>query len=228
MRFAADRKSRIQGFTLLDTMAVALVLGLLAFVAFPFWLQSAVDVRTRLCVSNLAQIGRAVSLYATDHNERLPGNQHSPPAWTRSLASYANTNAYRCPEELPSENQTFTYALNDFLTPKPYGARDLNFSRRSVIPAPAETLMFAEVEPAYAAYDHFHFADSRDNGYTAEAFSDQVDVEQHGGAANYLFADGRVNTLAWSTAAKPRLTFKSSKFVHPTGGNTEYPGVALK
>jgi general secretion pathway protein G len=228
MRFTADRKSRTQGFTLLDTIVVALVLGLLAFVAFPFWLQSAADVRTRLCVSNLAQIGRAVSLYATDHNDALPGNQHSPPAWTRSLASYANTNVYRCPEELPSEKRSFTYALNDFLTPKPYGARNLNFSRRPVIPAPTETLMFAEVDPAYGAYDHFHFADRRDNGYTAEAFSDQVDVEQHGGSANYLFADGHVDTLAWSTAAKPRLSFKGSKFVHPTGGSAGIPGLALK
>lgn len=77
--------------------------------------------------------------------------------------------------------------------------------------------MFGEANQSYRAYDHFHFADSKENGYGVAEFSDQVDVERHGGAANYLYADGRVDLMNWSSAVKPKLTARGSKFVNPTG-----------
>ena len=78
--------------------------------------------------------------------------------------------------------------------------------------------MFAEAREDYRAYDHFHFADARENGYSADAFADQVDVERHSGAANYLFVDGRVDGLDWSSGVKVKLVNEWSKFVHPGGG----------
>lgn len=188
----------------------------------PLWARSMADARARICAENLAQVGRAVGMYANEHGERLPGNQHSPPSWVVSLGAYANTNAFRCPDELVGERRSFTIALNDFLTPRPYGARRMDHSKRSMIPAAQETLMFAEADESYRAYDHFHFADGKENGYGPEPFSDQVDVERHGGSgsggANYLFADGRVESMVWSSGVKPKLTARGSRFVNPTGG----------
>lgn len=208
-----------QGLTAIDFLAVCAVLGFFAFLLFPVWIDAAADARTRLCAGNLAQVGRAMALYAADHDEKLPGNQHSQPSWLSSLAAYCPTNSYRCPDEVITEQnaRSFTIALNDFLTPHPYGARQLDFSKRTRIVAPAETVAFAEADQQFRAYDHFHFADVLENGYSPDAFAEQVDVERHIGAANYLFAEGRVEAIAWSTAVKAKLTHPLSRFVHPGG-----------
>jgi prepilin-type processing-associated H-X9-DG protein len=81
--------------------------------------------------------------------------------------------------------------------------------------------MFGEARDEYRAYDHFHFADTRDNGYGPDAFAEQVDVERHSGAANYLFVDGRVEELPWSSAAKAKLVSKGSRFVRPDGAASD-------
>ena len=220
MKFQSGSKRRLRkGFTLLDVIAATIVLGIMAILASPMLTRSMADARSRVCADNLGQVGRAVARYSSDHDEMFPGNQHSPPAWTVSLANYSNTNIFRCPDEILGDARAVTIALNDFLTPKPYGSRQIDFSKRLTIPAPHETLMFAEADESYRAYDHFHFADTRENGHTPEAFSDQVDVNRHSGEANYLFADGGVSALAWSSAAKPKLNARGSKFVHPSGGS---------
>ena len=54
---------------------------------------------------------------------------------------------------------------------------------------------------------------------------DQVDAVRHSGEANYLFADGHVSLMSWSSGVKPKLTAAGSKFVHPSGGN---PALANK
>ena len=170
-----------------------------------------------------------MALYAADHDEKLPGNQHSHPSWVRSLAAYCPTNSYRCPDEVITGQtaRSFTIALNDFLTPHPYGARQLDFSSRTKIVAPAETAAFAEADEQFRAYDHFHFADARENGYAPDAFAEQVDVERHTGAANYLFADAHVEAIAWSSAVKPKLTHPLSRFVNP-GGHMQIAELAGK
>ncbi|MGZ8898573.1 MAG: prepilin-type N-terminal cleavage/methylation domain-containing protein [Limisphaerales bacterium] len=222
MKIPAAGRGFRRGFTLLDLLAVGCVLGIMGVLLFPAWIGMAADARTRLCAGNLSQVGRAMALYAADHDESFPGNQHSQPSWVRSLAAYCPTNSYRCPEEIVTEQiaRSFTIALNDFFTPHPYGARELNFSSRTKVSAPAETFAFAEADPEFRAYDHFHFADARENGYQADTFAEQVDAERHGGAANYLFVDGHVDSLAWSSGAKPKLNYPTSRFVHPAGHMT--------
>ena len=207
------------GFTLLDLMAVVAMATVLAVFAFPILAQRAADARAALCAGNLGQVGRAVAMYSGDHDGVLPGNQHSQPSWVEALAQYGSTNSYRCPEEAISGRhaRAYTIALNDFLTPHPYGARKFDFSKRSSMVAPKETMMFAEEAEEYRAYDHFHFADARENGYEPDPFAEQVDVERHERAANYLFADGHVDGLVWSSGAKPKLIFPGSRFVNPAG-----------
>lgn len=207
------------GFTIFELLASGAVVAMLLLAFAPALQQSRDAARTRLCAANLAQIGKAVALYAEANNDALPGNQHSQPSWIRALAESAGTNSYRCPEALLQDAPTrkWTIALNDFLSRRPYGARQLDYSKRSSIPAPEETMMFGEVERDYREYDHFHFADAREKGVSSEAFGEQVAAEQHGSEANYLFSDGRVDLLSWNTTAKLRLQHPGSRFVHPAG-----------
>ena len=214
-----SRRIRRAGFTVADLLAVGGVLALFAFLVFPVWVGSLADARRAACAGNLAQVGRAAAIYATGHKDQWPGNQHSQPSWVQSLSAYFDTNSYRCPEERLGAGpaRAYTIALNDFLTPHPYGARKIDYSLRPSVPAPAETLLFAEETEDYRDYDHFHFADAEGNGYGLEAFADQVDVERHSGEANYLFSDGHVDALAWNHGVRPRLGFPRSRFVHPAG-----------
>jgi prepilin-type processing-associated H-X9-DG protein len=78
--------------------------------------------------------------------------------------------------------------------------------------------MFAEAQPDYLKlkFDHFHFADARENGFTPARFRLQVDVEKLGTGANYLFADAHVEKLAWRATEK-RLSTEGSMFVQPAG-----------
>ena len=212
---------RSRGFTILELFAVLSILGLIAFLFFPVWIDAKAGSRNARCSDNLSQIGRAIGSRAHDHDGRLPGCQHNPPSWREALIPYVSRETFICPEEPFLENSVkprqWTYALSDFLTPHPYGARELDFSQLDTVPSPSQTLAFAESAAEFRIYDHFHFADSRENGFSLGAFGEQVDVERHSGTANYLFVDGHVESLAWSSGVKPKLSYPNSRFVHPAG-----------
>ena len=218
MKLARTRQSE-RGFTVFELMACTAAFALLLFAFAPALQQSRSEARSKLCQGNLALIGKAVAVYTESNNDLLPGNQHSAPSWIQGLANYTGTNSFRCPEALLADSpaRKTTVALNDFLSRRPYGARRVDYSKRSSIAAPGETLMFGEVERNYRDYDHFHFADSKEHGFSVDAFGEQVAVEQHGSEANYLFTDGRAEALNWSGGAMPKLRFPGSRFVHPGG-----------
>jgi prepilin-type processing-associated H-X9-DG protein len=215
---------RRSAFALPDALALAAVFSLLALVCLP---RSGALQKRRQCAENLRQMGRAVQIYAEDNDGVLPGNQHSLPSWLEGLRSYCEVEVYRCPASVGTN--AFNVALNDFLTPRPYGARHLDYSRLASIPRPVETLLFGETQPAYQTlkFDHFHFADSRENGYTTARFRQQVEVERHGSGANYLFPDGHIEAIAWSGAAA-RLHTGGSRFVHPEGLSAEQLIAAMR
>jgi prepilin-type processing-associated H-X9-DG protein len=167
------------------------------------------------CAENLRKVGTAVAVYSLDNRDRLPGCQHAPPSWIESLAPYCSPNAFTCPAQASAQT---AIALNDFFTPHPHGARKLNYTLLSSIPAPAATLLFAEGQASYLAlkYDHYHFADAIENGFCRPRFRQQVDLERHGLGANYLFPDGHVQKIRSETALKS-LDAPHSFFVHPEG-----------
>ena len=212
------------GFTVVELFAVLAVVSLLGFLFLPVVLNARADAQTALCAENLRQLGRAATLYSAENGGRFPGTQHERPSWVEGLEEYGVAGKFTCEIAAQSAEYTkggsrpqWTYALNDFLTPHPYGARQANFSRMPSVPSPTETLMYGEAAEGFRFYDHFHFADAVENGFSPAAFGEQVDAELHDAGANYLFIDGRVEWLGWSSDARPKLKFPGSKFVHPAG-----------
>lgn len=196
-------------------MVIALI-AILAGLLLPALATAKSRARATLCLGNLKQIGLAVVLYAGDHDERLPQSQHSRASWVGTLQPYlGGTNLHRCPEDA-NKHRIASFAINDFLTPHPYGARELDFSRATSIPAPSETAHFAGMHRDFDGSDHFHFADAQDAGYSTNAFPKQVAVERHRGAANYLFADSHAQSLPWKIV-RPTLGRPGSRFVRPDG-----------
>lgn len=206
---------RHRAFTLIELLVVIAIIAVLASLLLPALGRAKARARATKCLSNLRQVGLATQMYADDEGV-LPRSQHRRSSWVGTLQPYlAGTNLHRCPDDR-NLRRGFSYAINDFLTPHPYGAEHLDFSRPLSIAKPLETLFMAETRTNFTGSDHFHFAAAEDGGYSTNSFAGQVDVDRHARSANYLFADGHVEGLRWPEVA-PRLTVPGSRFVRPDG-----------
>ena len=60
------------GFTLVEIMIVVAIIGLLAAIAIPSFMNSRIRSQTSACQNNLRQISGAKDQYALDHNNTAP------------------------------------------------------------------------------------------------------------------------------------------------------------
>jgi prepilin-type N-terminal cleavage/methylation domain-containing protein/prepilin-type processing-associated H-X9-DG protein len=208
------KRSR-SGFTLIELLVVIAIIAVLAALLLPVLARAKLKAKSTQCLSNLKQIGVGCALYELDNNDALPETSHQTASWIGKLAAYGLTNVYICPLDT-NHLRIASYAINDFLTPNPFGAPQLDFSKLTKIPGPSETLHLAEARGDYIGSDHFHFADAQSGGFTPRAFESQVAVSIHQASANYLFVDGHAQSLPWRQVM-PLLTPAVTRFVRPDG-----------
>lgn len=197
---------------------VAIVASLVA-VAAPFGRSMLMRSRALHCNQNLRQIGAACMLYAGDHHMNLPQTTHQRSkggkSWSITLQPYAGGKlSFKCADD-PVESRSYTYVINDFLTPNPSGAPFLNYSILAKVERPAATFMFAEASANYRNSDHFHFSPYHGGQIPPEVFEFQVATGGHDGKANYLFADGHVEIRS-QREVRDLLRASNSVFVDPT------------
>jgi prepilin-type N-terminal cleavage/methylation domain-containing protein/prepilin-type processing-associated H-X9-DG protein len=212
---------RNRGFTLVETLAVLIILGLLAGVLIPAAGMGMVKANQMACASNMKQIGTAILLYANDNDGALPPTTHTTgslgaggryESWIYQLAPYlADVNKVRvCPSDkqerkdrILKEPGLTSYVLNDLVfDPEDDAGRYNNLKR---IKRPAETLIMFVVSddrPVNRGWDHAHcgewtswFAVLADIEPDRHRWGDRAE-DRMKGSSNYLYADGHVENIS--------------------------------
>jgi prepilin-type N-terminal cleavage/methylation domain-containing protein/prepilin-type processing-associated H-X9-DG protein len=107
------RGGRKHAFTLIELLVVIAIIAILAAILFPVFAQARQKARLTSCLSNLKQLGTALSMYIQDYDEMLtphldrwPKGTRSPDAQTSIVANrlkaawgpyVKNDGIYRCP-----------------------------------------------------------------------------------------------------------------------------------
>jgi len=127
----------LKGFTLVELLVVIAIISILAAIIFPAFNQAREQARSISCMSNLHQLGIALTEYIGDYDERTPnitggaegdglyggwmyftsyGTKGKFDVTKGSLYPYVtNKQIYLCPDDTMGQNQGLSYAMYDAL-----------------------------------------------------------------------------------------------------------------
>src|ERR1043166_491096 len=82
-----------KAFTLIELLVVIAIIGILASMLLPALNQAREKGRSAVCVSNLKQIGIAITMYTDDNNDYYPpGFENAVGDWPLFIAHYMSKN----------------------------------------------------------------------------------------------------------------------------------------
>src|SRR3954471_5248630 len=82
-----------KGFTLIELLVVIAIIAILAAILFPVFAQAREQARSTACLSNLKQLGTAITMYRSDWDSRGPFAGW-PPSVTGAFNTQNTTSYY--------------------------------------------------------------------------------------------------------------------------------------
>ncbi|MGI4789797.1 MAG: DUF1559 domain-containing protein [Janthinobacterium lividum] len=107
---------RKRGFTLIELLVVIAIIAILAAILFPVFQKVRENARRTACLSNMKQLGLAVTQYEQDADEKTPSGGDpfgSGSGWGMQVYAYvASTGVFHCPDDSSSTVGASSYGIN--------------------------------------------------------------------------------------------------------------------
>jgi prepilin-type N-terminal cleavage/methylation domain-containing protein/prepilin-type processing-associated H-X9-DG protein len=223
-------KSNRPAMTLVELLVTISIVGVLVALLMPAVQNARAAARAANCKNNMRQIGLAIQQFCELHDGRFPETAHSGPdkSWIYTLAPHLeDVDEIRiCPEDDKAierfAHRATSYLISNYITSK---TNENAIRSLYKLQATSRTMLVFEAEDQdetrapLPTFDHAHptnwFAQwSVDPALVAVAIKKELQIDQHLQSANYLYADGHVDSIEatqiyeWVTAgydfAKPQ------------------------
>jgi prepilin-type N-terminal cleavage/methylation domain-containing protein len=231
---------RCRGFTLIELLVVIAIIAILAAILFPVFAQAREQARSAACLSNLKQLGTAITMYRSDWDSRGPFsgwppsfsgqfNVHSANSvyeqdWQCSIQPYLkNAMVLRCPsDKTPYADRPVSYLYNPYMAINREPAPETAFPNAAEIclvwegfgPKESATQKVPDNAPlpknAYRQYAPW--------GYRAQDIADPKNgLVRHRSGGNVIYFDTHARYVAYGTGTTNAERVASINKAFPCG-----------